>query len=290
VFGFTLDKDHKIVETQRAPILIPELKNITQISVGADYALALDKKGDVYGWGNGPQDQLGRRLIDRRRAEALLPKRIPIPHTKKIGSIFASSNHAFAIDTAGNTWAWGLNNFAQTGIDVGAGEDGGSITAPTKVPALAGLNMKMLSGGTHHSIASTQTGKTFVWGRLDGCQAGVDISKLPEEIVRRDDRGLARILLKPTLLPFSSAYVTAASEHNIAITPDGTAYSWGFNGNYQCGQGDEDEVKIATLIDNTAVRGKNLVWAGTGGQFSMFAAKSGDDAPVTNGVNGANGH
>jgi regulator of chromosome condensation len=277
-----------------------------QISVGADYALALDKKGDIYGWGNGQQDQLGRRLIDRRRADALLPNRVPLPHTKKIASVFACSNHAFAIDVDGNTWAWGLNNFAQTGIDNGAGEDGGSVTAPTKVPALNGLNMKMLAGGTHHSIACSNTGKTFVWGRLDGSQMGIDMSKLPldnEELVRKDDRDLPRILLKPTPLSISCSYVAAASEHNIAITKDGKAYSWGFNGNYQCGQGDEDEIKVATLIDNTAVRGKHLVWAGTGGQYSMFAAKfdptvqnATASAPLVNGssrqplTNGVNGH
>ena len=66
------------------------------------------------------------------------------------------------------------------------------------------------------------------------------------------------------------SFVTAESDHSIAITTDGKAYSWGFSANYQTGQGTDDDVTIATLIDNTATRGKKLNWAGAGGQFSVL--------------------
>lgn len=41
---------------------------------------------------------------------------------------------------------------------------------------------------------------------------------------------------------------------------------------------------MATLIDNTAVRGKKLNWAGAGGQYSILTAPA-QEAQV-NGVNG----
>jgi regulator of chromosome condensation len=255
-------------------MLIPGLKNITQLSVGSNYALALDNKGNVFAWGNGQQDQLGRRLVERRRFQALLPTHVGLPKNK-IVSIHAASNHAFAVDNKGNTWAWGLNNFAQTGIPDHAGEGGNTVTAPRKVDSLVGKNMKVVSGGSHHSIGVTDDGKVLVWGRIDGAQAGVDLKTLPMDDPTQVivDRGKPRILLKPHQVDVpTGSYVAAGSDHNLAITTEGKAYSWGFNVNYQCGQGNNDDIEIATLIDNTAVREQKLTWAGAGGQYSMLAS------------------
>jgi regulator of chromosome condensation len=260
---------------QSTPAVVPNLKNVVSIAAGGDFVLALDKNGDVYGWGNGQQDQLGRRLLERRRKEALLPTRIALPR-RSITSIFAATNHAFAIDKNGAVWAWGLNNFAQTGISFNAGDDGGTVTAPTKVAAFKGKDVKMLAGGSHHSLAVTGAGECLAWGRMDGDQIGIDVAQLPitdSDRVVVDERDRPRILLEPTAIPgIVCDFVDAASDTNLAITKDGKAYSWGFNANYQCGQGTDDDIKVATMIDNTAVRDKRLVWAGAGGQYSMFAA------------------
>jgi regulator of chromosome condensation len=245
------------------------------ISAGADYALALDQSGDVYAWGNGQQDQLGRRLVDRRRHESLLPNRMALPK-KKITHIFAGSNHAFAIDKNKNVWAWGLNNFAQTGVASGAGEDGGTVTAPTKVAWFKNTPMKVIDGGTHHSIAVAEDGRCFVWGRMDSHQMGLAFSSLPlddPKVIALDEREKPRILLQPRSIPdLLFSYAAAGSDHNVAITKDGRAYSWGFSGTFQCGQGDEEEIRVATLIDNTALRNQMMVWAGAGGQYSVFAS------------------
>lgn len=64
----------------------------------------------------------------------------------------------------------------------------------------------------------------------------------------------------------------AGSDHTIAITTDGKAYSWGFNATFQLGQGVDDDIEIATLIDNTALRNAKANWAGAGGQYSIITA------------------
>jgi regulator of chromosome condensation len=281
-------------------MLIPSLKDITAISAGGDYMLALDTKGHVFAWGNGEQTQLGRRVLSHYRLKALLPAPVPLPRSKKFASIHAGLNHAFAIDTDGNSWAWGLNNFAQTGIATNAGEGEATVIGPKKIPSLVGRKMKTIQGGAHHSIGVTETGKCLVWGRIDGYQMGIDVKMLPLDEPTKvvvDERGSPRILLQPTSIPnLDASYVAAGTDHNIVITTAGKAYSWGFNANYQCAQGTTDDIEVATLIDNTAVRHKKLVWAGAGGQFSIFAAEWTDDptasvetkpaAPLTNGVNG----
>lgn len=289
VYGFTLDpKTDEIIKIQAKPALVPNLTKITSLSVGADYALALDSQGRVYAWGAGQQNQLGRRLVDRRRHKALIPERVELPKSHKFVSIHAASDHAFAVDANGDTWAWGLNNFAQTGIAAAAGEESAIVAAPRRVPALAGKSMETIHGGRHHSIGVTKDGDCLVWGRLDGGQMGIDSADLPldnESKVQLDERGRPRILLEPTALKLPRCtYATAGSDHSFAITAEGKAYSWGFNVNYQCGQGTSDDILVAKLMNGKAIREVKLCWAGAGGQYGMVAAYQEDAAPRVNGV------
>jgi regulator of chromosome condensation len=259
-------------------MLIPGLQNITMISAGSDYVLALDADGTVWGWGDGEQHQLGHRVVVRRRHESLLPALAGLPK-KKFSAIFAASNHAFAIDKNGDTWAWGLNNFGQTGIKDNVGKDNATILPPRKVPSLIGKNMKMLDGGSHHSIGITHSGECLVWGRMDSAQIGIDFATLPlddpSKVTLVD--GKPRILLEPTALPIPNCvYAAAGSDHNLVATAEGKAYSWGFNPLNQVGQGTDDDVPVATLLNNTASRAQKITWVGAGGQYSMLAGPAED--------------
>ncbi|KAL9058562.1 MAG: hypothetical protein Q9162_001717 [Coniocarpon cinnabarinum] len=286
-FGFTVDsKSRKVVKQQREPMLIPDLTKIKSIAVGADYALALNSEGRVFAWGTGQQQQLGRRVIKRRRSLSLLPTPMEFSKHQKIRSIHAGQNHAFAIDSNGETWAWGSNNFGQTGIASAAGEGEATILVPRKVTSLAGKKMKMVAGGTHHSVGITEDGKCLVWGRIDGGQTGLDLASLPVDdpaVVVTDERGRPRILLRPTVVPIPPCtHITAGSDHCIAITADGKAYSWGFNVNYQCGQGNTDDILVAKLMNGKHIRDRKIVWAGAGGQYSMLASHADKISQSTN--------
>jgi len=203
-----------------------------------------------------------------------VPREFGLPRNK-IEKIFCGGYHAFAIDKKGQVWAWGLNNFAETGIAEGAGEDNAVIPQPEIVPALKDYNIKEISGGSHHSMACTEDGKILIWGRADGSQPGVLIEDIPKDMIIFDDRDAPRILSKPLVVPLSNiTEVAAGSDTSIAIDAEGKAYSWGFSANYQTGQGTDEDVKVATLIDNSAVRGKKIIGAGAGGQFSLLFAKA----------------
>lgn len=261
---------------QRTPVLVEGLKKIKHLVCGENHVLALDHKGSVFSWGSGQQNQLGRRIIERTRMNALKPREFGLP--KGVTQVGCGAYHSFAVGKDGKVYSWGLNNYGETGIaedtqrQVERDEET-VIWKPQVIEALVGREVACISGGAHHSIAVTKNGECHVWGRIDGFQTGMKIDSLPEEHVIKDEKGKPRILTTPTPLPgINAAYATAGSDHCIAITTEGKAYSWGFSANYQTGQGDDEDIEVAKMIDNTAVRDQKLIWAGAGGQFSVLTS------------------
>ncbi|KAJ5389326.1 Protein pim1 [Penicillium cataractarum] len=242
---------------------------IKQLACGANHVLALNDRGSVFSWGSGQQNQLGRRIVERNKLHGLQPREFGL--RKNIVHVGSGSYHSFAVHANGTVYAWGLNSFGATGIRDNAGDDEAAISHPLPVESLSKQDITQLCGGAHHSIARTADGKCLVWGRVDGHQSGIKVDSLPDDSVIKDSRGRPRILIEPTQVPgINAVAVAAASDHSLAIDADGRAWSWGFSATYQTGQGTQDDIEVATKIDNTATRDRKLNWAGAGGQFSVF--------------------
>ncbi|EQL30971.1 hypothetical protein BDFG_06605 [Blastomyces dermatitidis ATCC 26199] len=254
---------------QRTPVLLPTLKKIKYITCGSNHVLALNDKGSVFAWGSGQQNQLGRRIIERTKINGLQPREFGLP--KNMVGLGCGADHSFAIHKSGKVYAWGLNSFGETGIREGAGDREAAILRPAVVESLTDKDIIQICGGSHHSLALTAKGECLAFGRLDGFQTGIKIDSLPDSSVIRDDRNKPRILANPTPIPdIDACHIGSGSEHSIAIGKDGRAWSWGFSANYQTGQGTDEDIEVASVVENTAVRGKRLNWADAGGQFSIF--------------------
>lgn len=246
--------------------------------------LALTKKGEVFAWGSGQQNQLGRRILERTKLNSLKPTQFGLP--KQMTMVGAGSFHSFAVHKNGKVYAWGLNSFGETGIAKEIGDGGESdVHHATIIDSLTKFGKVIsIDGGAHHTVAVTDKGELLVWGRVDGYQTGLPLSALPEDEIVRDSANNPRILKVPTKIPGINAVQAAAgSDHCVAVAQDGKAYAWGFSATYQTGLGTDDDVEVATHIDNTATRGKKLVRAGCGGQFSVLAGIAGATSMV-NGV------
>src|SRR5271169_6409577 len=183
-----------MISPQPTPISIFSPYSITQISCGTDHVLALSATGRVYAWGNGQQFQMGRRVIERSRSNGLVPRPLALHNIRLIGT---GSYHSFAVNTAGETFAWGLNQFGQCGVGEG-GQDGASITTPTIVEGLRGKDIVWIGGGEHHSLALTRQGQLLSWGRLDINQLGFPQNQLPTTALPQPK---PRYLPIPTVIP-----------------------------------------------------------------------------------------
>jgi regulator of chromosome condensation len=266
------------------PQYIEGVTKATQVACGTNHVFVLTKDGNVFAWGNGQQNQLGRRLTERNLSEGLFPSKVGFRDlsfkkvSHKLVSISSGDYHGFAIAEDGHVWSWGVNNYCETGYPGNAGADDANVLTPRIVASLEGKNVQEVAAGSHHNIAFTKDGQALVWGRCDGSQTGLTtdfLASIDDEERLMKNNGKPKILIEPTPLPDLKNIVTGSCgpDHSIVIDKDGKAHSWGFSANYQTAQGTDDDIDTPTMIDNTAVRDVKLVWAGCGGQYGVLASK-----------------
>ncbi|KAJ2897570.1 hypothetical protein MKZ38_004555 [Zalerion maritima] len=292
ILGF---EEHNLV--QQTPKILKALHKIKKLAAGDNHILALDSKGKVWAWGDGEQQQLGRRVQERVRETALIPTAVGVRH---VVDVACGRNHSFAIDKNGQVWAWGANNFGQCGILDRAGEENAFVFSPTKVEIFPeGKKINAVAGGNHHSVACTEDGLLLSWGRIDGSMVGfssAQIKAMNNNNLILDDRGNPRILklAVPHDEPTNTRAVFAGTDNSFALTEDGKSYAFGFSTAYQTGLGTDEDVATPTLVANTAVKNHKIMWAGCGGQFSILAGVPNDDqtssAGATNGSTTINGN
>ncbi|MBI0144791.1 MULTISPECIES: RCC1 domain-containing protein [Bifidobacterium] len=137
----------------------------TQISAGTDHGLAIDRNGTVLSWGHNNSGQLGNgSTYDQPAPE-------PVKNPGGRGSFTAVGIstgviYSLAVDSSGNTWAWGYNAYGQLG--------NGSVyplQTPTTVRspdpsagASASLQATRVSAAQYHSLAIGRDGNAYAWG------------------------------------------------------------------------------------------------------------------------------
>ncbi|AMD21318.1 HER039Wp [Eremothecium sinecaudum] len=267
VLGFYKDT----IKLQDKPWKLPTFSTakIVQIAAGKDHVLFLDEKGVVFAWGNGQQNQLGRKIMERSRLKTLEPRPFGLDGVKYIAS---GENHSFALTEDGKLFAWGLNQFGQCGVSSQI-EDGGVVAIPTEVNLPNKVQISSVCAGEHHSLVLTKDGDLYAFGRLDMFEVGIGKDNLPEDTYR-DAHGKPRAIPVPTKLKDVPKFraIAAGSHHSLAIAINGIVYSWGFGETYAVGLGPSgDDVEVPTRIKNTATQDHDIRFICCGGQFSMSA-------------------
>ncbi|KDN70737.1 hypothetical protein CSUB01_09287 [Colletotrichum sublineola] len=267
-FGFLHEKPPK--STEQLPVRIPGLENIMELAGGANHVLALTNDGNVFAWGSGEQNELGRRVLERRRFETLIPQRVGLPRNKT-AKIFAGSHHSFAIDADGKVWAFGLNNFGQCGIPTREITGFTTIISPTIVKSLSGYKIRHIACGLHHSIACTKSGHVLVWGRCDDGQMGINLDAVPKEHIIFDSQKRPRVLNVPTEVPIpdrQAVFVAAGIDNCFVVAKE--LYAWGFSATYNTGLKTTETVKSPTAVPCRLT----TTFVDAGGQFGIACGPS----------------
>lgn len=154
------DREDRLVPAEVAAIA-GELMNM--VACGWRHTIAVGKSGNIYSFGWSKYGQLGHGDF----ADHLVPHQVQFLKHKKIQAISGGWRHTFALDTDGRLYGWGWNKFGQVGC--GNTEDQNS---PQLVDALVDQTVTIVQCGWRHTIAMTDRGNVYSWGRGTSGQLG----------------------------------------------------------------------------------------------------------------------
>ena len=107
---------------------------------GDGHELAMTASGAVWAWGDNAHGQLGIGT----QVNSTIPVLVTGLPTG-IEDVRAGGEHSLALDSAGNVWAWGDNQYGQVG-------NGTTVSALLPVKVLTGITQ--ISAGSFHSLAT----------------------------------------------------------------------------------------------------------------------------------------
>jgi alpha-tubulin suppressor-like RCC1 family protein len=197
-------------ETTSAPALVHNLSNIVSISGGAAHLMLLTGSGQVLECGAAAFGELGNGATS-----GSYDTPAPVKDLHGIVAISAGSEDSVALDSNGNVWDWGVNNWGQVGD---GNRSNSAVPVEVSLPAPA---VQIYSGGDSiqdgSEIALLQNGEIWAWGDDrygelgDG---GSRYSDVPVEVP-----GLSDIV-----------YVATDAYTSFAVDSSGNVWEWGLVG------------------------------------------------------------
>ncbi|KAA0721995.1 putative E3 ubiquitin-protein ligase HERC4 [Triplophysa tibetana] len=143
---------------------------------------------------------------------------------------------------------------------------------------LSNRHVIQISCGDQHSMALTQEGQVFVWGKNSHGQLGLGEgrsgSQTPQHVQCLDGVPLAQI--------------SAGGDHSFVLSLSGVVLGWGKNSSGQLGLGDTTDRHVPTIVKS--LNGKKTQFISCGGEHTAGLSKEGTVFTFGSGVFGQLGH
>ena len=225
-----------------APITVlpPAAPTLAAVSAGAYFTCGLAATSAAYCWGRNSFDELGIGILglglhtplQEDAPAAVAP--LPVAGGLTFASLSVGSWHACGLTNVGATYCWGLglrNRLGAPGADrcgyTAQGSDTVWMTcAPTPIAVPGVAPFRAIYAGGNHTCALTAAGAAYCWGNDRWGQVG-------------DGGGVTGYGLPPSPVAGGRNFVslTAGQIHTCGLTPEGTAYCWGYNNDGELGDG-----------------------------------------------------
>jgi alpha-tubulin suppressor-like RCC1 family protein len=190
----------------------------TTLSAGGAITQVIHSNGNLYGWGRNAEGQLGDRSNSNRSSPVVV---IAYNETLNVYSswsaVSAGNYHTAAIDSTGGLYAWGQNAY---------GNLGNNTTVDNISPVKIGTNSwSKVGAGWFQTMGIDNAGRLYGWGYNGVGQLGdntVTTRSSPVQIGTSS---------------WSAVAVSVSNSFAAAITSAGNLFTWGFNTQYQLGDG-----------------------------------------------------
>jgi len=236
------------------------------VAAGASHCLALSSDGTVSSWGNNTSGQLGTGVNYSSTNYDMDIDTSGVLSGKTIIAIAAGHSHSLAVASDGTVYSWGNNFSGQLGN--GNYNNSNVPVAVSTTGVLAGKKIIAVAAGYSHSLALASDGTIYAWGGNSSGQLGNGnniSSNLP-------------VAVYTTGAIAGKAVTTIASGflHNLALTSDGSTYSWGANISGQLGNGSNNSTNVPVEVNTTDVLlGKKIITINAGAYHSFVVASDG---------------
>ena len=231
-------------------------------------------------FGDNAHAQLGQRAGGSAHNK---PSHVPLP--RRVSTAALGGGHSVVVTTGGEVWGWG--DADKLGLPRGRSLGcATAVAAPTRITALRASRITLADVGATFTLAASSDGSLFTWGSSSGPAA---MPTVPRLLMRFVDTavemlacgGLHSLILLRGGAVFSlgdgsrgglglgesvrsvdtpsqieslagCTAVCAGGGHSVALTADGTAYSWGDNRWGQLGLGDKEDRAVPAEIGHPA--------------------------------------
>ncbi|XP_078088319.1 RCC1 and BTB domain-containing protein 2-like isoform X3 [Mustelus asterias] len=195
-------------------------KKIIHLSYGSGpHVVLTTSDGEVYAWGNNGYSQLGNGTT----TQGLSPCQVStnLLH-KKVTEVACGSHHSMVLTSDGEVYAWGYNNCGQ----VGSGSTSNQPTPRRVTSCLQNKVVATVACGQSSSMAVLDNGEVYGWGYNGNGQLGLGSNGNQPTPCR-----LA------ALQGIHVCQIVCGYAHTLALTDEGSLYSWGANAYGQLGSG-----------------------------------------------------
>lgn len=205
------------------------------VSCGPAHNLAIKTNGTLWSWGDNFNGATGQGTTS---GNTLVPTQVGTATNWKI--VAAGGAHSLGVRTNGQLWAWGRNNFGQFG-------NGNTLSSAVTTAQRIGTatNWDSVYAGRDASFGIRTSGSLWSWGSnafgLTALSTEEGNTLTPTQIGSATN-WKKLVITVPT---------TFTQTHVLALTTDGTLWSWGANTNGKTGLGiSTGNTLVASQIGN----------------------------------------
>lgn len=206
-------------------------QQVVQVALGWGHALARTAEGHVYSWGYAANGRLGFQLSDSESAETSVKKTSPT-------AIARVDNES--IEEA--AYRQVLEDMEKEKSPVLAWE-------PVRINSLCSQHVTEISCGMDHSLTLNEKGELCSFGDNSLGQLGrsTAISAVQSSIfaVENSEDHVQGLIRGEKVL-----HVGAGLGHSLAVTAQGSIYSWGWNAGHQLGRDERQDSSLPACVED----------------------------------------